>query len=84
VIENQQKIIRELQILNDYTQSDLIHANTELQSRIREKNDLQLKFLDADQDATNLTFKQQTLEEQAQKFEKEIAIPPPVNNSSFM
>lgn len=84
MIENQQKIIRELQILNDYTQSDLIHANSELQSRIREKNDLQLKFLDADQEATNLQFKQQTLEEQAHKFEKQITAVPPVNNSSFM
>jgi len=81
VIENQQKIIRELQILNDYTQSDLIHANSELQSRIREKNDLQLKFLDADQETANLQFKQQTLEEQAGKFERQ---QPVVNNSSFM
>ena len=40
VIENQQKIIKELQVLNDYTQTDLIQANSELQTRIREKNDL--------------------------------------------
>ncbi len=31
VMENQQKIIRELQVLNDFTQSDLIQATSELQ-----------------------------------------------------
>ena len=30
VMENQQKIIRELQVLNDFTQSDLIQATSEL------------------------------------------------------
>ena len=68
VIESQQKIIRELQVLNDYTQSDYIQATSELQSRIREKNDLQLKFLDADHDTSNLHYRHSTLEEQALKF----------------
>ena len=54
VIENQQKIIKELQVLNDYTQGDLIQATSDLQSRIRERNDLQLKFLDSDHETTNL------------------------------
>lgn len=59
-------------MLNDYTQADLITANSELQSRIREKNDLHLKYLDADHDATNLQFKQSTLEDQAVKLEKQL------------
>lgn len=57
VIDTQQKIIHELQVLNDYTQADLIQANNELQSRIRERNDLHLKFQDADHETTNLMFK---------------------------
>lgn len=65
VIEGQQRIILELQVLNDFTQTDLIQANTELQSRIRERNDLHLRFQDADHDTTNLQFKHNTLEEQA-------------------
>jgi chromosome segregation ATPase len=63
VIENQLKIIKELQTLNDYTQADLIQATSELQSRIREKNDLQMKFLDSDHETTNLLYRQNTLEE---------------------
>ena len=72
VIENQQKIVKELIVLNDYTQTDLIQANAELQSRIREKNDLQLRYLDADQETANLHFRHNTLSEQAEKFEKQI------------
>lgn len=68
VMENQQKIIRELQVLNDFTQSDLIQATTELQSRIRERNDLQLKYLDSDHETANMQFKQSTLKEQAVKL----------------
>ena len=72
VIENQQKIVKELIVLNDYTQTDLIQANSELQSRIREKNDLQLRYLDADQETANLHFRHNTLTDQAGKFEKQI------------
>ncbi len=72
VIEGQKKVILELQVLNDYTQSDLVAANSELQSRIRERNDLHMRYLDADHETANLSFKQQTLEEQASKFERQI------------
>ena len=65
VVENQQKIIKELQVLNDYTQGDLIQATSDLQSRIRERDDLQLKFLDSDHETTNLQYRQSTLNEQA-------------------
>ncbi len=82
MIENQLKIIKEVQVLNDYTQSDLITANTELQARIREKNDLQLKYSDADHEAANLQFKQCTLEEQATKLEKLVTVAP--SSHSFM
>jgi hypothetical protein len=57
-----------LQILNDYTQGDLIQATSDLQSRIRERNDLQLKYLDSDHETTNLQYRQGTLEDQANKF----------------
>jgi len=72
VMENQQKIIKELQVLNDFTQSDLIQATSELQQRIRERNDLQLKFLDSDHETANMNFKQTTLQEQAQKLQQSI------------
>eukprot|EP00347_Sterkiella_histriomuscorum_P010875 403374585 len=64
VLENQKKIIQELQILNDFTQSDLTKASKDLHKRNQEKNDLQLKYYDQDQETTNLKFKQNTLEEQ--------------------
>lgn len=72
VIENQLKIIQELQVLNDFTQTELIQANNDLLNRIRERNDLQLRFQDADHETTNLQYKQSTLEEQANKFEKQL------------
>lgn len=72
VIENQQKIIKELQVLNDYTQNDLIQATSELQTRIKERNDLQLRFLDSDHETANMHFKQMTLEEQAVKLSNQI------------
>jgi chromosome segregation ATPase len=74
VMENQQKIIRELQVLNDFTQSDLIQATSELQQRIRERNDLQLKFLDSDHETANMQFKKQTLSDQAMKLQQQIQV----------
>jgi chromosome segregation ATPase len=74
VMENQQKIIRELQVLNDFTQTDLIQATSELQQRIRERNDLQLRYLDSDHETANMNFKQQTLREQAVKLQQQIQV----------
>ena len=81
-MDNQTKIIKELLVLNDFTQGDLISANTELQARIREKNDLQLKFNDSDHETTNLQFRLSTLDEQAQKFEKQINLNNSTTNNS--
>jgi hypothetical protein len=62
-----------MQSLNEITQGTLIQSTAELQSRIRERNDLQLKFLDSDHETTNLQYRQSTLNEQAQKFLTQIS-----------
>lgn len=68
VIDNQTKIIQELQVLNDFTQQDMTKASKDLQRKLQERQDLQLRFNDYDQEATNLRFKQSTLEEQFNKY----------------
>ena len=53
----------------------MIQATSDLQSRIRERNDLQLKYLDSDHETTNLQYRQSTLSEQANKFLQQITPP---------
>ena len=48
VIENQRKLLNELQILNDFTQQDLVKASRDLHRRQQDKTDLLLKFNEHD------------------------------------
>ncbi|CDW82986.1 UNKNOWN [Stylonychia lemnae] len=84
VLDNQRKIIQELQILNDFTQQDMIKVSKDLQKRNQEKTDLQLRYYDQDQETTNLKFKQNTLEEQLHSMKSQYLNTQGINPQSML